>query len=305
MGERYTRDQRELVFNLLGKEGAPKIAKIFNEEFPERKVRMTFSAIYSMKKDLKQFPGTQEEYLNWHDGPVKCPPYSDNENDWLIENTWLRDDRKSLAQAFLNEFGYIRQGSTLAKQIQRLNGKGNNLGKYKGFGNERDDLPVEILHKSLRLKPGQDLSRGRETKYWVICEEYDHETEKWVSDFRYGCNTCKTLNHSFRKNLEAPGVFYVLDLLDSTLNDFKLGVTEHGIEERAKRYGKYKVLHEIHMPIGDAEKFEGEMKVKYETYRTNNPMLLENGSTECFDKTILTELENDIERLQCTNYGDT
>ncbi len=93
----------------------------------------------------------------------------------------------------------------------------------------------------------------------------------------------------------APGIFYYGPLLDSPLNDLKLGNTLEriGVKERSKKYGKFE-WKEIHKPIGEVEDFEREMKNKYDKYCTHNPMLKGNGSTECFDLIILPKLEKDI-----------
>ena len=44
-------------------------------------------------------------------------------------------------------------------------------------------------------------------------------------------------------------------------------------------------------PIGEVEDFEELMKARFQEYRTDNPMLAGNGSTETFKLIVLSDLE--------------
>ena len=121
---------------------------------------------------------------------------------------------------------------------------------------------------------------------------------KQPGGFRHGCGTCS--NFGRHEDPLEPGIYYVVGLLDSTLNDFKPGITLErvGIAARAKRYGRYEIYNEVHKPIGELEIFEKEMLEKYKSWCTHNPMLYKNGSTECLNKEILPELQKDIKNYE-------
>jgi ribosomal protein S27E len=164
------------------------------------------------------------------------------------------------------------------------------LGKSR-YSPERDENILKC--KKLLMEVGQSLVHySNSHNITVKCNQCNHEWVK-LAHKRTGCSRC---SEGFKHpDPSAPGIFYYGPLLDSPINDLKLGVTlkRIGVEERSKNYGKFE-WKEIHKPIGEGEKFEKKMKIKYEKYCTHNPMLKGNGSTECFDLIILPDLEKDI-----------
>lgn len=129
----------------------------------------------------------------------------------------------------------------------------------------------------------------------VLCPAGLHSYGKVAKHYLHGCHICNAFNK--HPDPLAPGILYGVELLDSTLNDFKPGKTlkSRGIEMRAKDYGNYSILFEHFHPIGEVEDFEKRMNEKYKLYRTYNPMLKGDGSTECLDLSILPDYEKDIE----------
>lgn len=179
-------------------------------------------------------------------------------------------------------------GATVRLQHLADNGQitlNNGMGKKKDY---REDFLV----KGLSIVG--DYMGNAKTYFEAECSAFGHRV-KVRGDMPLGCKVCKNMDAPRHPDPLAPGIFYYGPLLESPLNDLKLGNTLEriGVKERSKKYGKFK-WKEIHKPIGEVEKFEREMKIKYENYCTHNPMLKGNGSTECFDLIILPDLEKDI-----------
>ena len=212
---------------------------------------------------------------------------------WKENPEWLKIIGDTI-DLQIKEVGYILY------KAKKIKASENSIGSVRitYFKDKIVSIPVAPykvpnVHPDGYIKPGHEPTHSKD-RVLFICYAYGHETMKYPYNLsRSGCDTC----NSFNKHPDplAPGILYYGPLLDSPINDFKLGNTLEriGVKERSKNYGKFE-WKEIHKPIGEGEKFEKKMKIKYEKYCTHNPMLKGNGSTECFDLIILPDLEKDI-----------
>ena len=301
----FTREQRIFLKTETDKleygDGYKEIADKFNELYPDRVPPMKGHSISKHKSNVKIFMETGktfEEYLDQYEQTTReRRPFLAREEAWLTMYTHLREDSLELAKQYNLKFETQRTPDGLMKKIQELNGKGNNTTQV-GY-NTKDDISHHLgkLHPSL-IFIDEDITKGYAAWYAVMCKKEGHITMKMIPSLNTGCGTCS--NFGRHEDPLEPGIYYVVDLLDSTLNDFKPGITLErvGIATRAKRYGRYEILNEVHKPIGELEIFEKEMKKKYENWRTFNPMLYKNGTGECLHKEILPELQKDIKNYE-------
>ena len=254
------------------------------------------SWIYMLKDEMTREEAL-DDYFNHQNNPVQL--------QWKNHPEWLETFEMHMGKE-LREITYIlytQHGikttvsglSTLKMRrykdtIKPLNNQRATAGKNAPI---KYSQPI-VISPDVYVKPGYSLKYSVE-QLPVICYARGHETMKWffAGKSSSGCSECNNERPKLRYHnpLEA-GIFYWGDLIDSNLNDFKLGKTLEriGVDKRAKNYGTFD-YEEVHKPIGEVEEFEQYMKLRYEKYSTHNPMLKENGSTECFDKIVLPDLK--------------
>ena len=294
---KFTKKQLYFLKDICDEPEAEFIQK-FREEWPTSS--MTDRQITGQTDTMINWPFEFEKYVEQHTKSIKkWVKWTEEEETYLKENyvhTNTQTGRKKstlykdIIIALEKISGNQRTPASVRRKLTRLRARaGAHIKPHLIISVSLDAYP---LHPDLKLKEGETLDKGADYPYSVVCNK-GHETKKEPIVFHKGCLICAQSKPLFKHHnpLEA-GIFYWGDLIDSNLNDFKLGKTleRRGVDKRAENYGTFE-YEEVHKPIGEVEEFEQYMKLRYEEYATHNPMLKENGSTECFDKIVLPDLK--------------
>ena len=292
----WTKKEWEFIKDAVDLNLTPTIAaEYFNEEFPRD---ITISRMGRMMGLWRNFKGSWEEFVS---SSLKLN--GSNYNKWspaeiqiALESVKKGLSRNEILSALEKKTGFWRSYPSLDNKLQRLQNNPKNKEYFTNWrtktGREISEISSYPIHPDRKLKYiPKVIKKG--IKYPLICN-IGHEVMADPEAWHNRCTKCYPhTNGVFRhENPLEPGIFYYGPLLDSPLNDFKQGNTLEriGVEVRSKRYGNFE-WKEVHKPIGEVEDFEELMKARFQEYRTDNPMLAGNGSTETFKLIVLSDLE--------------